>query len=732
MRAVSICLILAAHVVAAAEADLGPIFSGTIRAKYPGPNITMKGVVVTLDAEKKAYVCYDTDLMRVSLAWTGEFLKFGNYMREISHPQPPEVAGTPAFGMRPGPGWTKDGNLADPRPKSQGPLPRDHAKHRGLYLHGPDVVFSYTVGNADVLEMPSVEYVEDQPIFKRTLQIDKDCSESMVICDLPETAPELRGGLLAVDLTNSQALAVAVSGAALEHKAGKALAKLSGKERSVVISIWRGPKAHLETIAKHIPSKTKAQDLTAFTRGGAPRFPEPVVTQAQIATNAAPYVVDTLTEPNSRTFFGGFDFLPDGRAAICAFHGDVWIVSGILENQLSWKRFATGLFQPLGLKVMDGKIYVTGRDQLTRLHDLNNDGEADFYANFNNDTAVTENYHEFCMDLHTDAEGNFYYAKGSPWPPEVKSPHQGCLFKVSRDGSKLEVYATGFRAPNGLGLGPKGELTTSDNEGHYMPASKLNWVKRGGFYGMVPAAHRTPKPDSFDQPICWLPKNMDNSGGGQVWVTSDQWGPLKNHLLFMSYGRGTLLHVMQEEVEGQIQAAVAQFPFRFGTGVMRGRFNPRDGQLYLCGLRGWQTDGPRNGGFYRVRHTGAPARIATEVHAVRNGMKIRFTSPLEETSATNLENYSIEQWNYKWTPEYGSPEFSVKDPSQKKHDPVPVKSVQLLADKRTVFLEIPEIQPVNQMKIKVRINAADGAPISQDIYNTIHRLGNGQNLSLAR
>jgi hypothetical protein len=708
MRAVSLffCLVVAAH---AAEPDLGPTFSGTIRARLPAPQTTMKGVVVTLDPEKKTYICYDTDLMRVSLAWTGEFLRFGNYLKEIVHPQPPEVTSQPLFSTKPGPGWTKDGSLADTRPNAQGPLPRDHAKYRGLYMHAGQIVFSYTVGKVGVLEMPSIEYVEGQPVFVRTLQFDKECPESLLVCDL------------------SDALTINVSGGVLEKKDGKALVKPSGK--SVRVSIA----SHANT------PKAEVQDLASLIKGGPARWPEPVTTQVKPAANAnAPYVVDTLSEPvpnpwGAQTFFGGFDFLPDGRAAICTFHGDVWIVSGLQESELTWKRFATGLFQPLGLKVVDGKIYVTGRDQLTRLHDLNNDGEADFYECFNNDTVVTANYHEFCMDLHTDTHGTFYYAKGAPWPPDSKSsPHHGCVLKVSPDGAKLAIHATGFRAPNGLGMGPNNELTTSDNEGHYMPAGKLNWVKSGGFYGMVQTAHRTPKPTTFDQPICWLPKNMDNSGGGQVWVTSDKWGPLKDHLLYMSYGRATLLHVMHEEVDGQIQAAMTQFPFKFNTGVMRARFNPRDGQLYLCGLRGWQTDGLRSGGFYRVRYTGKPVHMASELYALKNGFRITFTSPLDETSAASLDSYSMEQWNYKWTPEYGSPEFSVSDPTQKKHDPVVIKSAKLLADKRTVFLEIPDIQPVNQYKVKVKITAADGSPISQDIYGTIHRLGNGQNLSLAR
>jgi hypothetical protein len=434
----------------------------------------------------------------------------------------------------------------------------------------------------------------------------------------------------------------------------------------------------------------------------------------------------------------------------------VWVVSGIDArlDKLSWRRFATGLFQPLGLKVVGGTIYVTGRDQITRLHDLNNDGEADFYENFNNDTIVTANYHEFCLDLQTDKAGNFYFAKSSPWTPEVRTPHQGTMLKVSKDGAKLEVFATGLRAPNGAGMGPNDELTVSDNQGHWMPASKLNRVKKGGFYGMMPAAHReldlrkgdrtcklnpsdpeqrrkqsvapfdnaAPIPDHYDQPICWLPMNMDNSSGGQVWATTDKWGPLKNHLLFMSYGRGTLFHVMTEEVDGVTQAGMVKFPLKFQTGLMRGRVNPTDGQVYVSGLRGWQTDGAKDGGFYRVRYTGKPLHTPLELHALKDGVTIQFTGELEATSASDPASYAVEQWNYTYSGNYGSPEVSVADPAMKKHDKVEIKSARLARDGKTVLLEIPGFQPANQMKIKMSLKAADGAAINQEIYSTVHKL----------
>ena len=45
------------------------------------------------------------------------------------------------------------------------------------------------------------------------------------------------------------------------------------------------------------------------------------------------------------------------------------------------------------------------------------------------------------------------------------TPHGGVLLKVSADGSRLSVVATGFRNPNGLGVSPSGVITAADQQG---------------------------------------------------------------------------------------------------------------------------------------------------------------------------------------------------------------------------------------------------------------------------
>src|SRR5439155_5179110 len=120
---------------------------------------------------------------------------------------------------------------------------------------------------------------------------------------------------------------------------------------------------------------------------------------------------------------------------------------------------------------------------------------------------------------------------------------------------------------------------------------------------------------------------------------------------------------------------------KFQTGLMRGRCHPKDGQVYVCGLRGWQTDGTKDGGFYRVRYTGKPVYIPLQMHVFQDGLQIQFSGELDNSIASDAASYAVEEWNYLYTGSYGSPEFSVADPTQKKHDKLDVKSARLAKDK---------------------------------------------------
>ncbi len=505
----------------------------------------------------------------------------------------------------------------------------------------------------------------------------------------------------------------------------------SQKPRRFKVLVWSGSAKDLDQFKAAAKASPEPASLTPMTKGGPTRFEEVLTTRGKLGTSKDAYVIDELTPPNDNPWrswlrFGGFDFFADStKAAICTWNGDVWIVSGITAtlDELKWKRIATGMFQPLGVKIVNEDIYVCCRDQITVLRDLNGDGETDFYENFNNDHQVTEHFHEFAMDLQTDAKGNFYYAKSARHAKDSLVPHHGTLIRVAPDGRTSEIVCNGFRAANGVGIGPNGELSTSDQEGHWTPANRINLVKQGGFYGNMYSYHRSERPTKYDPPVVWLPKNVDRSPAESLWVTSNQWGPLSGNLISTSYGTGQVFLIPYEKVGTVYQGGAVKFPLDFPTGTMRARFHPQDGQLYICGLFGWSSNKTRPGGFYRVRYTGQPAHMPVDYHVANNGISLKFSEPLDRATAINSGNYALQQWNYRWTKNYGSAHYSVADPKKTGQDDVRVSSATLLPDNKTVFLEIEDIQTVMQMKISWALKDVDGNAFENEMHATVNKLG---------
>ena len=730
--------------------DYGPFLNMTLNmgAKANGSdNPVLKATVIKLgDKDHPAYIAYDTDTMRVAAVWTGGFIDGNGTIFNGNHHAQPKPKGTILFSTQNGPGWGIDGNFDDPREAHRGPMPKEVIHYKGLYRHGNSVVLSYSVGDCEIEETPTIDW-RGGIVREFNLSPSKK-PLSLLVLDHEESPnwnkePAGPSGFYAADATHKWT----GNGLTRETKAefrndkGRISVHVPGHDHPIRLKFWILTNPGMTDGNGAVAF---AKDLTPLTKGGPALWPETVSTQAVLSKDEAPYVVDTLTLPeknpwNSWMRIGGFDFFADGkRAALCTWSGDVWIVSGIDDplGKLTWKRFASGLYQPLGLKIVDDMIYCTCRDQIVKLHDLNNDGEADFYENFNNDFILSYHFHEFMMDLQTDAAGNFYFAKGGTpgvgGPNfDVVTPHNGCFFKLSKDGTKLDIVARGLRAPNGIGVGPHGELTSGDNEGSWVPVCPINEVKQGGFLGVVPEGWPDqPPPDKRDPPICWIPWNVDNSAGGQVWVTSSKWGPFENEMLHLSYGKSCLFHVLTERVGGVMQGGVAKLPLQFGSGINRARFNPVDGQLYVTGLKGWQTTAAHDGTFQRVRFTGQPVNLPAGFHVLPTGVVITFTAALDKESAEDVGNYAAWWFNVIWRKEYGSDRWSPTDPKKKWEksavnppgEVIAIKSATLSADGKSVTLDIPGLKPVTNMVIDLKIKAADGSKIVQQICNTIHNL----------
>ena len=695
----------------------------------------LKGLAIRLGDDGKKGIAYDLDLCRPIGAWSGRFTTEMNLMSRGDYPT---AIGSPIFVTGDFAGFMSGVGASSLAPrKGFGPLPVGQARFKGFHNAGHQVVVRWEVGGVAIDEAAEVVTANEVQFVVRTLEI----------------APSSEGVTLMLGKSADAARIVTLGATKVDQLDGHAVARVDGSKEVTTVRI-----AYLPS-GVPLPQSFETEVPSKLLKVAKTLWPETVETAGKLSDKAGePYVVDDVKLPvtnpwKAQMFTSAFDFLPDGRAVVSTFHGDVFIATGIDDKleKVTWRRFASGLYHALGLKVVNGEIYVTCRDGVWKLRDTNGDGECDTYEVFNFDLMVTKNFHEFTFDLQTDAAGNFYVIKAGPVRKGGRGfdeicDHHGALLKISADGKKSELFASGFRAPNGIAISPAGQLTTGDNEGTWTPVCRLNWIKQGGFYGVPPLAHRTSEPTDYDRPLCWFPKEVDNSSGGQVWVTSDKFGPWKGRLLHLSYGMCSLFGVLPQEVtfngQPQMQGGGARFNVNFASGAMRARFNPQDGQLYVTGLRGWQTTATQNGCFQRVRYTGAATRMPIALAATKKGIKLDFTCEIDAKSAADAGNWNIEVWNYVWSSAYGSPEVSTLDTkvaatelgndgklqfskaqmSERKHDPLVVKSATVSADRRSVFLEIADLRPAMQMQLKYDIKAGDGVELRGQVINTIHAL----------
>ena len=686
--------------------DFGPALFWTYQVA-PG-NIAQKGIAVRLDdgpggvSKGRAWMVYDHDTMRVAAATTGEFVDWKGIAFDGSHGTHTSLKGERHFVNPVGPGWaTPDGKWDDARVVGRdqrmfGPLPREWAHYEGMYLQGSKVVIVASIGGARVLESPGWIENGTNAIFTRTLNVGATKKPLWL-----RVAPDSVNVVLSGD-------------GSLRKDGGFWIAELSS-----------GAKTRLYISRAEIATMLKASlDLEPLTRGGPPRWTQEVTTTSVAGKTDDPFIADTFTLPTENPWEswmrpGGFDFTPDGKAAIVAtWNGDVWRVDGVLSDApapLRWRRIASGLFQPLGVKFRGDELFITCRDQLVRLRDLNGDGETDFIESFNNDHQVTEHFHEFAMGLQTDAAGNFYYAKSARHALPALVPHHGTLLRVSADGKQTDIVANGFRAANGVCLNDDGSFFVTDQEGHWTPKNRINRVKPGGFYGnMFGYTERTNTADSaMEQPMVWITNAKDRSPAELLWVPKNAWGSLGGSLLNLSYGTGRAFIVPHEEVAGQWQGAVCELPMpAFATGIMRGRF-AADGALYTCGMFGWAGNAAAPGGFHRIRRNEKPAHVPLGIHAARGSLSVTFSEALAADSV-KADAFAIKVWSLKRSANYGSKHYD--------EHPLEITGASLSADGRTVTLAIPTLAPTQCYELKARLVSADGATIERTLHGTIHQL----------
>ena len=382
---------------------------------------------------------------------------------------------------------------------------------------------------------------------------------------------------------------------------------------------------------------------------------------------------------------GGMATLPSGDLAICTRRGEVWIVSNPYmsgDAKPTYKLFASGLHEPLGLAYQDGDIYVAQRRELTRLRDADGDGRADSYDNVYS-WPLSGNYHEYSYGPLIMPNGNMRVTLNLAWVGHGASlaPWRGWMLEITPDG-KMTPIASGMRSPAGFTTNTAGDVFYTENQGDWVGSGRITHVEKGDFVGnpvglrwtnmsgspltlepqdipdtgepMYEVAKRVP---ALKPPAVWLPHGIVGTSTSAMLedTTQGKFGPFEDQLFVGDQGQSRVSRVDLEKVKGEYQGVV--FPFRkgFSSGVLRQVWGS-DGTMFV-GMtnRGWGSTGEAPYGLQRLIWTGKMPFEMKTVRAMPDGFEIEFTLPVDRNLATDLASYRVMSFTYKYHSAYGSP-----------------------------------------------------------------------------
>ena len=682
---------------------------------------------LTIDLGNETTISYELGTMRTIGAWTGGYLDFSGTLHHRLRAAGLPNARFEKIVRSDGWQWAWDGKAENEAPNISPKTvwPEDRLRYDGHYPYGNEIVISYSVQGRAVLESPKLQQIGEIPVIhhRLTIQPGQNPLELIVIDEKPEIKEQvaISGHSIAWLQTKNQDIKFRSS------DNGKLVLQIPSSKSTLHLNIAL---AHDES--NTVQTKTPSYQVTNLldkTKGGPRRWQTTHTLKGRLATSTFQgYVMDSVTVPlknayNSWMRTSSLAFFPDGRLAVGTLPGDIWIVSGINDelDKVTWQRFAAGLYEPLGMKVVDGVLTAITRGRIVKLHDYNKDGEADFYEAFFNEDEPDKGWHAYNFDLEVGNDGSFYYGRTggfSQWSVP------GGVVKVSADGKKSSVIGAGLRVPNGIGKLPDGRITLGDNQGTYVPASKISITSPNAFHGAGSWTKHGDKydPENIVQPIVYMPQELDSSSGGQLWVEKDKrLGPLSGQYFHTSYGKAATMYVMMDKPGKVTQGAVYSLPLKMESGTMRAAQSPIDGQLYYSGLTGWQAGATQEGSIQRLRFTGKDGIYLREAKARKNRLELTFTDKVKPDSI-NMDSFHAVAWNYQWSKGYGSPSFKVSDPKTRGDDKLTIESINPSKDGKTLIVHIPDLAPCHNLKLDFTVDSSNGSKLSGPVYFTIHEL----------
>jgi glucose/arabinose dehydrogenase/cytochrome c2 len=687
-----------------------PFFSSVLDCRdlgknFPKDNLTPRGLILNLG--HNLWACFDTDLLRIACIWQGE---------PGQPPVTPEALAPGSYhvaGQK-----TKDGQEHLPKPVGKVWLAN------GLY---PGWQVGEKPGFTDPREpAPSKEEAGRGPVSGgRFLGVEINASGAWLRYQVDGTLirHSLKAEVKNDKLTLSHELRMDAHSSAFLFLPG------TGKDTSLAQSAYPVKPSLEKQELKLQMHWTQASHGEPFKPRDVSSWTESVKTHATLATSQDAYVLDTIPLPVPNPWkrnvrLADLAFLNDqGEAAGVTFDGDVWLISGLkgdLQN-ITWKRFASGLHEPMSIVARKGELFVFDRSGIWRLVDSNGDRECDRYEMFCNLFAQTAETREFPNSMKLGPDGALYLSKGGQ-EGTTRGKHNGTVIKVAADGKSMEVIGYGLRQPF-IGVNPRtGLVTASDQQGNYVPSTPLHIIEHHHFYGHLPTvAPKEEYPETITEPLTWIPHPVNPSGVTQTWLLGAKMGPVNDELIHIGYNRPELFRVLMKKQSpsglSRPQAAVVSFSRDFDFPTLNAVINPADGQLYITGFQVWGTVATKLSGLARMRWTGKPRVLLKEVTPTDKGVLLSFNEKLDPRLATDPASYSAERWNYRRTADYGSPHL--KPDGSTGQEFMTASSAYLSQDGLSVLVGFPDMKAgVSQMRIGWGLKSVEGLKAENTAYFT--------------
>jgi glucose/arabinose dehydrogenase len=439
---------------------------------------------------------------------------------------------------------------------------------------------------------------------------------------------------------------------------------------------------------------------------------------------------------------GGFQYMPDGRMALCTRRGEIWMIRDPLAKQVAagqFERFAHGLHEPLGLAYRDGWLYATQRSDVSRFRDTDGDGLADEFEVVNDGWEISGDYHEYAFGSKFDPQGNLWIVLCLTGSFDSNCRYRGWCVRITPEG-KFVPTACGIRSPGGIGMNAEGDMFYTDNQGPWNGTCELKHLAPGKFVGH-PAGNRwynlaretmgpppkeptsgsrfiveAAKIPEYEPPAILFPYDkMGKSASGVVCDTSGgRFGPFAGQLFVGDQSDSTIMRCFLEKVEGHYQGACFPFLAGIGSGTLALEIAP-DGSLFVGGTnRGWGSRGPLPFSVERVNWTGRRPFEILEMRAGADGFELVFTEPVNAATACDVKSYSMTTYTYFFQASYGSPEVDHTEPV--------IKKVEASSDGRGVRLYIDGLQAGHVHELHADgVRSADGLPLLHNVaYYTLN------------